>query len=475
MTKTKRNKLQVSFSGRKRYVLDTSVLLFDYEAIDKFQDNYVDIPVFVLGELDKAKKFNDGVGFAARRVLHKLNEYGKKGSLKEGVRTKNGGFLRIVFLENHSTSDLPVGLERSIDSFIILTAFRIQKRESKKLVRNPVILVTNDVQMSVTANVCGVTVEDYRNEKISDLYSGIIDIRMKPGFDPAIIFEQNGNSDNSNYADVFSYLPDGLEIFANQGCIFRYSTNGNVDQKLHRILAIYDGNKKIFRFVKSPNQSMKEQGKVGIGPINDEQAIALDHLMNPEIDVVTLVGATGSGKTLLAILAAIRHMNIPADIKKQDEVVVYRPNYEMGNPMGFLPGDLDEKFAPWKLPIYDCLKVIKQRGKRNEDKLANNASLPISPINFLRGRTLHRHFVVVDEAQNLTPSEIRTIITRMGMDSKIILTGDPDQLDNPILSRENNGLVYLAQKLRGDPSCATVTFTKSERSDIARIALERLK
>jgi PhoH-like ATPase len=474
MTKTKRNKPLVSFSNKKRYVLDTSVLLFDYEAIDKFQDNFVDIPIFVLGELDKAKRFNDGAGFAARKVLHILNEYGKKGSLKKGVPTENGGLVSVVFLENCSTSGLPIGLEKSVDTSIILTAFRIQEKEGKKPVQSPVILVTNDVQMAVTANVCGINAEDYRNEKVSDLYSGIVDIKMKPGFNPGIIFEQDINSDSSNRDEVFSYLPDGLEIFANQGCILRYSTNG--DQKLHRILTVYDERRKIFRHVKPPI-SVKDQEKIGIGAINDEQAIALDHLMNPEISVVTLVGATGSGKTLLAILALNRHINMPGIIKTQADAIVYRPNYEMGNSMGFLPGNLDEKFAPWKMPIYDCLNVIKQKAKKGEDRLIEKMKkdLDISPINYVRGRTLHRHFVVVDEAQNLTPNEIKTISTRIGVDSKIVFTGDPDQLDNPILGPENNGLVYLARKLRGDPNCATVTFIKSERSKIAQIMLERLK
>lgn len=468
------------------YVLDTSVLVFNPNAVETFGDNSIVIPIVVLEELDKMKRTMDGIGASAREAIRNLDNYRKAGSLRTGVATQSGGRVRIGCMYNARFSDLPMGLEKTPDNHIILNAYVLnnEKRAGKNgKPKSDVIVVSKDVNLRIKAEACGLRAEDYRNDvqiaAISDLYPGVTEVMLGNGFDPTECFRQGFISEETLSEFVKGAMP---ELFPNEGCILRYPHSNGGKEKMHKALSVYNKADGLFRLLKYPQGADRNSGNdqpdhVCVGPRNDEQALALDHLMNQHIPMVSLVGKAGTGKTLIALLAAVRQLQDGL----YDQILVYRPNIEMGEKLGYLPGDIGEKFEPWKVPIYDNLPLVLASRKGEKDKtkaemarFIDSGRLVIDPINFIRGRTFHGKFVIVDEAQNLRPADVKTIATRMGKNSKLVLAGDPAQIDNSIVDAISNGLTRTAHKLRCEELFAHVTLVKSERSVLAELAAERL-
>ena len=469
---------------KKVYVLDTSVLVHDPEAVEKFGDNIVVIPIWVVEELDRLKKNRDERGSNSRAVSRKLDEYSQSGSLKEGVKTQNDGFIFIDYSGGINFELLPIGLEATNDNRVILVAKHWREEKNYK----EVVVVSKDINLRLKANACGISVEDYKSDKciagIDELYSGLREIELKA--EQMELLEKIYVGKVLNAA-AFSESVDLKEFLPNQCCKF------NSDNKC--ALAIYKKESGEFRLVHKP----KDFPTKGVRPINLEQAFAYALLTDPEVLLVSLVGKAGTGKTLMSLLAGYEQLGNP-----YRQILIYRPNIELGQPIGFLPGDIGEKFEPWMKPIFDNLSLIVKKDvkggvskghtkKKGEEEANKNERLngktgdfniirefmlagliDIEPIAFIRGRSLHNKFVIVDEPQNMTPHEIKTIVTRIGEGSKIVLTGDITQIDNPYVDSVSNGLSYVVERLKGQEIFGHIILRKSERSQLAELTANLL-
>ena len=455
--------------GQKIYVLDTSVLLHDPGAIDSFKNNVVVIPIWVIEELDKNKEHSNGKGAAAREVSRRLIGYKSRGSLKSGVATDAGGTLFIDY-RGIRNKKMPVRLEDTYDNRIIAVAYQWHESEQRGQKRK-VVLVSKDSNVLLKASACGLDAQDYEADKkihsIGELYTGRVTMQLEQD-DTDIC----GRFYRDRILPADSILPyaGGVTPPANACCEI-------VTPSGKRCYAIYKESRAEFVHVTLKGDRRKIKGAVA--PKNIEQEFAYRLIADPEIPLVSLVGRAGTGKTLIALLAGYN-----AELAETyDQLAVYRPNIEIGRPLGFLPGDIKEKFGPWAHPIFDNLELIlgdahqngKDRGVRDDiehangkhgmgaryaiEELLRNSRLDISPINFLRGRSLHHQIVIVDEAQNLTPHEIKTV-----------LTGDPYQIDNPYLDAVSNGLSYAVERLRGNELFGHITMEKTERSSLAELA-----
>jgi PhoH-like ATPase len=411
----------------KIYVLDTNVLVHDPESILKFEDNNLVIPVVVLEELDSLKKGNDEVARNAREATRQLDALRSRGKLSEGVALDGGGMLRVEL--NHQDKNLlPVDLPlKSADNRILCVARYLQVQEALKeenaiMRRKPkVILVTKDTNLRVKADALGIEAQDYRNDKveINSLYNGF----TKDGSIPNSFFESNG------------------ELLRQCG-----------DRGSMRVGS------------KAKVLSLKTRNK--------EQACAVDILTDSNIPLIALVGPAGTGKTLLAIAAGVEKVR-NGEYKR---LVVTRPTIPVGNDLGFLPGSLEEKLYPWMKAIWDVFGLIgvKAEGKKGDRKGKLAIPVEVAPLMYMRGISMHDTYFVVDEAQNLTPHETKTIVTRAGEGTKIVFTGDPWQIDHPYLDSGSNGLSYLVSRFKGDSDFATVTLSKGERSRLAEKAAKLL-
>ena len=464
MAKTERSKV---------FVVDTSVLIHDDEAIARLGDNEIVLHGAVLEELDGLKHKPDEVGLTARLAIHRLEEYRIRGSLKDGVATSAGGILRVDFTDDKDFEKIPVGLERTNDNRIILLAKKILEESGDA---KEVVLISQDLNLRVKASACGITAEDYKFDK-KGLYSGTKILELKDVCD-ADIFQMFHHEGHVEESIVLKNLNEQVELVPNL-CCFLQKSGGE------QCLVIYKKALAKFKLVSKINKGHKKRSIV---PKNSEQLFAYHLLTDPEISIVTLVGKAGSGKTLMSILAGYNQIDEVTNSFHQ--LIVYRPNIELGRPLGYLPGDIKEKFDPWMQPVLDNLDLIlgdRERNKKSgEGSKKSQASyddfrdffendiIDISPISFLRGRSLHKRFIVVDEAQNLTKHEVKTIITRVGEGTKIVLTGDLDQIDNRFLSTASNGLAYVIQKLKGQAIYGHITMKKSERSSLAQLAADIL-
>jgi PhoH-like ATPase len=436
---------------KKIFVLDTNVLLHDPRAIFSFQDNDVIIPIVVIEELDKFKKGIDEMGRNARQVSRILDTHREKGKLSQGVKLDGGGTLRVE-LNHQSPQHLPLELIASkADNRILATALNMCHTHKNV----PVVLVTKDTNLRIKADALGLKAEDYETDTVTidELYSGEVELAV-----PADRIE-------AFYETGTLAPPEGVSLFPNQFVLLK--NNANADQTA---LCRYSKQKRAL----VPIQHAKH-GIWGINSRNKQQQYALDLLLNDDIRLVSLVGKAGTGKTLLALAAGLERT---IETRTFARLVVSRPVFPLGKDIGFLPGDIEEKLKPWMQPIRDNLDflmgssatVSRGKGRKDLQSLFDLGMIEVEPLTYIRGRSMPNQFLIVDEAQNLTPHEIKTIITRAGEGTKIVLTGDPYQIDNPYIDSSSNGLTFVVERFKEEPIAGHITLVKGERSDLAELA-----
>ncbi|MES2527473.1 MAG: PhoH family protein [Bdellovibrionota bacterium] len=437
----------------KTFILDTNVLLLDPLAINKFgSDNKVFIPLTVIEELDKFKKDQNENGRNARYFSRLIDGFRSEGSLFKGIKLENGGTIQVSVTKGYKGTS-PSELRLDLNDNLILAAAMNLKDAGEN-----VTLITKDINLRLKSDAVDIHAEDYETTDVSieELYSGQ---RVVP-FDLEKIEEfEKERFLKIEPGDIQNLYPNEYLVIVDKNNPFK------------KVLGRFHSRKGgIVPLIKP------KEGVWGIHPKNIEQQFAFDALLNNEINLVSLVGKAGTGKTLLAIAAGLE-----CAITKQNysRVLVSRPIVPMGRDLGFLPGDISEKLGPWMQPIFDNIDFLfgNQRA-RNEmttwDELINQGLLHVEPLTYIRGRSLPQQFMIVDESQNLTPHEIKTIITRAGEGTKIVLTGDSEQIDNPYLDSLNNGLVYTIDKLKGEDIVAHVKLSVGERSPLSEIASKLL-
>ena len=437
----------------KSFILDTNVLLYDPQAIFKFEENNIIIPITVIEEIDRFKKDMNETGRNARQVSRFLDDLRKKGSLSTGIGLQTGGTLRVEIYEERVMKRLPPELrvERG-DNRILAVAFDVKEKAGE----SPVILVTKDTNLRIKADAIGLVAEDYESDKvdIEELYPGFTEVAVEP----ELIDRFHGQG----------WVEPQGELMPNQFVTLRDMANSS-----HTAIGKYDAAKQQI----VPIRRMGKEGVWSIHPRNREQTFALDALLDDSIKLVTLVGKAGTGKTLLAIAAGLHKT---AEENVYNRLLVSRPVFPMGKDLGFLPGDIEEKLTPWMQPIFDNVELLlsghetEKRHSKGYKELMAMGIMEIEPLTYIRGRSIPNQYLIVDEAQNLTPHEIKTIVTRVGEGTKIVLTGDPYQIDNPYVDSSSNGLTYLVEKFKGQRIAAHVTLTKGERSELAELAANLL-
>ncbi|HOP74775.1 MAG TPA: PhoH family protein [Bacillota bacterium] len=436
---------------KKTFVLDTSVLVHDPKALTAFQDNDIIIPIAVVEEIDGHKKRQDEVGRNARWVSSFLDKLRTTGHLDQGVSLgENRGILRVEL--NHQEIDrLPATLDRNkIDNRIIAVALALKESTDK-----PVILITKDINMRIKADALGIQAEDYETDKIDieEVYTGFRTVKVAPEL-------------IDTFYSTGSVVLTEPELYPNQMVIIEDSY-GSSKSALTRHLS---GGKLVpLRY--------GNMDPFGLKARNKEQKFALDLLLDDDIRLVTLIGRAGTGKTLLALAAGLQKV---MEESKYRKLSVSRPVIPMGHDLGFLPGDINEKLRPWMQPIYDNLEFLFSNHEKNEkiDNLVNSMKdmnlLELEALTYIRGRSIPGQFLLNDEAQNLSPHEVRTVITRVGEGTKIVLTGDPYQIDHPYLDSNSNGLTFVVERFKNEKIAGHITFVKGERSDLAELGSKLL-
>ncbi|OFZ12809.1 MAG: phosphate starvation-inducible protein PhoH [Bacteroidetes bacterium RIFCSPHIGHO2_02_FULL_44_7] len=437
---------------KKIYVIDTSVLLHDHQAITAFGLNDVALPITVLEELDKFKIGNDTKNFSAREVIRFIDKLSVNGSLQDWISLgKNLGNFKVAF------DTPPAGLNAEHiyakgknDHKIINSAVYLKEVEKSR----EVILITKDINLRIKAKALGIRAEDYETGKVET------DTALKPSV----------NTIENVDAEIIRQIFTKGKI-EEQGILSdRKVANGYYILKNGKSssLAVYNP-------IEDQLERIEKEFVYGIKPKNAEQAFALNALLNPAVRLVALQGVAGTGKTLLALASALEQS------KKFHQIILARPIVPLSNKdIGFLPGDANDKIGPYMEPLWDNLKFIKAQFGENERKhkaileMQENGKIIISPLAFIRGRSLSNIIFIIDEAQNLTPHEVKTIITRAGENTKIVFTGDVNQIDTPYLDENSNGLAYLIDRLKGQPLFAHVKLEKGERSELANLANDLL-
>jgi PhoH-like ATPase len=429
---------------RRKIVVDTNVILFDALAITKFLDSDVHIPISVIEEVDRFKRDPGENGRNARQFSRFVDVLREKGSLASGVQLENSETV-IYINADYQLSGLPTEIDSGkADNRILGTAIALQKQHP----RSKVELITKDINLRIKADVLGVNARDYEpdGESQEDLYEGYQEIELTP-------------------AQVDQFYKDKkvtvtTKLMANQYVIMKDTSNPN-----HSAIGRFDLNERaVVPLVTATN------GIWGIHARNVEQSFALDCLLNNDILFVSLVGKAGTGKTLLAIAAGL-HKTLEEGVFQR--LLVSRPIFPMGRDIGYLPGDIEQKLNPWMQPIFDNVEFLMGADKKaagRAQELINQGMLNIEPLTYIRGRSIPKQYLIVDEAQNLTPHEIKTIITRAGRGTKVVLTGDIYQIDNPYVDSANSGLTYAVEKFKGHGIAAHVTLSKGERSELAELA-----
>ena len=434
---------------RKNYVLDTNVLLHDPRALFQFKDNNVIIPIYVVEEIDKFKRDLSELGRNARQVSRDLDAFREEnGSLTEGVPLENGGTLRVLFTERELPRELMN--QHVADNRILALAIDVKEREPNLRC----VFVTKDINLRIRADALGLVTEDYENDKIEnpEVYMGVRELEVAKG------------DIDDFYARGELAPPDGINgVYPNEFALLKDRNAPN-----HTALSKYNAQKG--RFV--PLLKSLKEGAWGLRPRNKEQSFALDLLLNDEIKLVTIVGKAGTGKTLLAIAAGLQKT---MEEQVYQKMLVSRPVFPLGKDIGFLPGTVEEKLNPWMQPIYDNVEFLMglradKKAGRSYRELIDLGLVAIEPLTYIRGRSIPNQYIVVDEAQNLTPHEVKTIITRVGDNTKIVITGDPYQIDNPYVDSTSNGLVHVVNKFKHERLAGHITLTKGERSALAELA-----
>jgi len=452
---------------KKIFIIDTNVLLHDPHSVFKFQDNDVVIPLIAIEEMDNQKRRQDEVGRNARRVAKLIDELRHRGKIFEGVRLDNGGTLKVE-MNHQKVSQLSGALEQfKADNRILCVALAYKDEFPDR----KVILVTKDTYLRIKADVAGIEAEDFKTDKVNieELYSGAVELKVEP----EVINQFYSNS----FLAWDKPEDDPGALYSNQ-FVSLVDINGSGQSALAR----FNPEKKGLVPLLHANAEAW-----GIRARNKEQRYAMELLLDDNIRLVTLVGQAGTGKTLLAVAAGLEKA-IDEEVYKK--LVVTRPVIPLGGDIGFLPGDKEEKMRPWMSPIYDNLEYIfgtgkeskKEKGDGEKPKTSNiettiryfkeKGQLELEALTYIRGRTMPRQYMIVDEAQNLTPHEVKTILTRAGEGTKVVLTGDPYQIDHPYLDSSSNGLTYVVEKFKGVKLAGHVTFIKGERSELAQLAAE---
>ena len=433
--------------AKKTYILDTSVYLTDARAITSYQNNDIVIPFKVLEEIDNHKKRQDGVGSNARKLIRMLDSLREKGTLQKGVRIAKGrGLVRV---EN------PEGLLGHLDMAIadneIIT---VALNERDKNPKRKVILVSRDINMRVKCDALGLFTEDYVvNQVITNTD------HLYTGFKKHLVDEQTIDQ-FYNGENVF-LDQEGIRLQANHYLMLV----SNANEKKTALARFYNYSKPLKRI----NGEFKK-GIWGVKPRNKEQCFSLDLLIDPSIQVVTLVGKAGSGKTLLAIAAGLAQVVEGDKLTKYKRLIVSRPIQPLGKDIGYLPGTMEEKMTPWLAPIQDNLRFLMGNDKETLRMYVSQGTIEIEALTYIRGRSISDAFIIIDEAQNLTAHELKTIITRVGENTKVVLTGDIDQIDNVYVDETSNGLAYAVEKFKSYEISGHMTLIKGERSKVATLA-----
>ena len=433
----------------KTFILDANVLLHEPEAIFSFADNKIVIPMTVVEELDSFKNLNDERGRNARLIIRLLDKLRETGKLSDGVALKNGGILKIEMFEPGGISLPPDFSSNKLDNLMLLEALQLKKKNER------VIFITKDINLRIKCEALNIETQDYEKlkVKIDELYTGWKEIKV-----PENIIDQF-------YAD--KKLIVKADLYPNQLVALKDEAGGSKSA-----LTRYFAKEKTLSPLIHQNVS-----PWGLQPLNIEQKFAMELLLSNEISLVTLVGLPGSGKTILALACGLQRTVEERVFRK---LYIARPIIPMGKDLGFLPGTKEEKLDAWMGAISDNLEFLIDRDKvdsRTEEKvnyLFSSGQIEIDALTYIRGRTLPQQYVIIDDAQNLTPHEIKTIISRAGKETKIVLTGDPYQIDSPYLDASSNGLTYLVERFKGQEIYGHMTFSRSERSKLAALSSELL-
>lgn len=440
----------------KIYVLDTNVLLQDPRAIFSFEDNEVVIPAVVLEEVDSKKRYMDEIGRNARHVSKLIDNLRQTGKLHEKILLETGGSLRIE-LNHRSFHELQeIFVEKTNDNRILAVAKNLSLEEQSKENGKQVILVSKDALVRVKADALGLQSEDFLSDRVVEvdhIYSGFLEIYINRNL--LDLFYEKGELhvtelvNHPFYPNQFILLKDALG--GSSSAIGIVDKTGKVVKKLH----------------------FKQDHIWGIKPRNVQQTMAFELLLREDIPLVTLIGKAGTGKTLLALAAGLMQTE---DLGQYKKLLVARPIVPVGKDIGFLPGEKQEKLRPWMQPIFDNLEYLFNTKKPGELDaiLAGMGSIEVEALTYIRGRSIPEQFIIIDEAQNLTKHEVKTILTRVGEKSKIVFMGDTEQIDHPYLDEYNNGLTYVVEKFKDQKIAGHIRLVKGERSGLAQLAADIL-
>jgi PhoH-like ATPase len=458
--------VEPSADVRKTYVLDTNVLLYDPRAVFVFDEHDVTIPMTVIEEIDRFKKDLNETGRNARAISRQLDELREQSSLHDGVKLPGGGVLRVDFSSaDDGAPPITWGVD-SNDNRILQTVLRLRDEGEQ-----PVVLVTRDTNMRLKCDALGVPAEDYRHAHIAvdEQYGGVMHAEVAPE-----VVDAAHQNNGVPIEDVPYSYPQQFVILQAEGAPGK-TAMVRVDQRKGRARLV----------------GRHKEGVWGIFARNKEQLFALDLLLDDSIRLVTLNGMAGTGKTLLALACGLKKV---ADEREYRKLLVSRPIFPLGRDIGFLPGDVEQKLNPWMKPIFDNLEFLfstahDQTGGGNGvgngrprnggpepryQGLLDQHIVEVEPLTYIRGRSIPGQYLIIDEAQNLTPHEVKTVLTRAGEGTKVILTGDPYQIDNPYVDALSNGLTYTVERFKDSPIAGHVTLLKGERSELAELAAQLL-
>ncbi|MFS0614888.1 PhoH family protein [Lederbergia ruris] len=440
----------------KIYVLDTNVLLQDPNALFSFKENEIVIPAVVLEEVDAKKRYMNEIGRNARQIAKLIDGFREQGKLHEKIQLSNGGSLRIE-LNHRSFKQLEeVFFEKTNDNRILAVAKNIALEEEAKADGRPVILVSKDALLRVKADALGLAAEDFLNDRVVELdhlYTGVQELYID--IHQISLFYERGEISLSNCTNE-RFFPNQFVIIKDE---LGSSTSG---------IGMIDETGVILQKLSAQNELIW-----GIKPKNARQSMALELLLRRDIPLVTLIGKAGTGKTLLTLAAGLMQTE---DLRVYKKMFVARPIIPVGKDIGYLPGEKQEKLRPWMQPIYDNLEFLFNTKKPGELDaiLAGMSSIEVEALTYIRGRSIPDQFIIIDEAQNLTKHEAKTILTRVGEGSKIIFMGDPEQIDHPYLDEYNNGLSYVLESFKEEAIAGHIKLVKGERSHLAQLAADLL-
>ena len=428
----------------KNYVIDTNVLLLDPEAIFKFEDNNVIIPIGVIEELDKFKKDQSELGKNARQVSRSLDILRQEGDLRVGIKVGSG---KLMVRYNGNLNQFYK--ESNVDLHVIHIAQEVAKREPDI----PCVIVSRDINVRIRSNALGLSAESYEGDKIPHS-------EIDKGFGEATVsdkmFDVLSESNSVDIQEVYSEA----KLEPNHYLVVQ--RDGNTKKSF--LARVEPNGKFIKRLITCPHG-------VGLIPKNKEQGFAIDALMDNDIKLVCIAGKAGSGKTILSVAVGYYLSSIKKEYKR---LLVSRPVFPMGKDIGYLPGSIDEKLDPWMTPIYDAFDVIKHDDKSRGRDLVDGINVIVEPLTYIRGRSIKDQYLIIDEAQNLTLHEIKTIVTRAGENTKVVLTGDVYQIDNPYIDSLSNGLSIAITRMKGSRIAANIVLDKGVRSELSEEAANKL-